>query len=310
MNAERSIETVRLRLRPPTGGDAEAIFVRYAGDPEVTRFVGWPRHQSIEDTHAFLAFSAAEWARWPAGPYLIYSRDSGQLLGSTGLSFRHQREAMTGYVLAKDAWGKGLATEALVAMIELARGLRVETLVASCHPSHRPSLRVLEKCGFVLDDPPATLTEFPNLTPGVAQAAARYARRLTDTGSEVIGLDHVQLAMPAGQEAAARAFYGAVLGLVEEPKPANLAPRGGVWFRAGRLRLHLGVDPDFRAAREAHPALLVRGLKELAEKCRAAGHPPVVDEPLAGFDRCYVFDPFGNRLELLEPLVADHAGGG
>jgi len=112
----------------------------------------------------------------------------------------------------------------------------------------------------------------------------------------------VQLAMPAGQESSARAFYSDVLGLVEEIKPANLAPRGGVWFRGGNLRLHLGVDRDFHPAGKAHPAILVRGLAELASRCRDAGFPPVTDEPLAGFDRVYVFDPFGNRLELLEPV--------
>jgi len=118
---------------------------------------------------------------------------------------------------------------------------------------------------------------------------------------EILGLDHVQLAMPAGEEDAARAFYAGVLGLIEDAKPANLAARGGVWFCGGALRLHLGVDPDFRAARKAHPAILVRGLGELSARCRAAGFPPVVDEPLEGFDRVYVFDPFGNRIELLEP---------
>jgi catechol 2,3-dioxygenase-like lactoylglutathione lyase family enzyme len=117
----------------------------------------------------------------------------------------------------------------------------------------------------------------------------------------IIGLDHIQLAMPAGEEAAARAFYGDVLGLVEELKPSNLLPRGGVWFRGGSLRLHLGVDPDFRPAKKAHPALLVRGLAQLAARCKAAGFVPVVDEPLEGFERFYVFDPFGNRIELLEP---------
>jgi catechol 2,3-dioxygenase-like lactoylglutathione lyase family enzyme len=108
--------------------------------------------------------------------------------------------------------------------------------------------------------------------------------------------------MPAGQETVARAFYSDVLGLIEEAKPANLAARGGVWFRAGAVRLHLGVEADFKPARKAHPAILVRGLSQLAARCRAAGFPPVTDEPLAGFDRVYVFDPFGNRIELLEPL--------
>ncbi|HEU5254729.1 MAG TPA: VOC family protein [Vicinamibacterales bacterium] len=120
--------------------------------------------------------------------------------------------------------------------------------------------------------------------------------------SEILGFDHVQLAMPRGQESSARAFYSGVLGLIEESKPANLAARGGVWFRGGSLRLHLGVDRDFHPAGKAHPAILVRGLTELAAKCRAAGFPPVTDEPLAGFDRVYVFDPFGNRIELLEQV--------
>src|SRR5215471_12470407 len=100
--------------------------------------------------------------------------------------------------------------------------------------------------------------------------------------------------MPAGQESAARVFYSGVLGLQEQPKPANLAARGGVWFRGGSLQLHLGVDPDFRAARKAHPAISVSGLAELAAKCEASGFPTVADEPLAGFNRFYVFDPFGN----------------
>lgn len=118
--------------------------------------------------------------------------------------------------------------------------------------------------------------------------------------SEIVGLDHVQLAMPAGQEAVARSFYCGVLGLTEEQKPANLAARGGAWFRGGTLRLHLGVDPEFHPAGKAHPALLVRGLAELAARCHVAGFPPVSDEPLEGFDRVYVRDPFGNRIELLE----------
>lgn len=120
-------------------------------------------------------------------------------------------------------------------------------------------------------------------------------------------LDHVQVAMPAGGEERARGFYGALLGLREIAKPANLAARGGVWFAVGARQLHLGVEPEFRAARKAHPALRVRGLAELVERCRGAGVPVVEDEPLPGFDRVYVSDPFGNRLELLEPRVGTGA---
>jgi len=117
---------------------------------------------------------------------------------------------------------------------------------------------------------------------------------------EILGLDHVQLAMPAGGEARARSFYCDVLGLVEEQKPANLGARGGAWFRGGTLRLHLGVDRDFHPAKKAHPALLVSGLADFIARCQAAGHAPVRDEPLDGYNRVYVTDPFGNRIELLE----------
>ena len=154
--------------------DAPAIFERYAADAEVTRFLGWPRHRSVDDTEAFLRFCAQEWERWPAGPYLIFSRADGQLLGGTGLTFQTREEAMTGYVLARDAWGRGYASEALVAMIEVARQTGVVHLRALCHPDHPASQHVLEKCGFVLDDPPTRPTQFPNLSPGVELEALCY----------------------------------------------------------------------------------------------------------------------------------------
>lgn len=119
---------------------------------------------------------------------------------------------------------------------------------------------------------------------------------------EIVGLDHVQLAMPAGQENRARAFYSGVLGLTEEPKPSHLAVRGGVWFRHGNVRIHLGVDAQFKPATKAHPALVVRGLDALVARCAAAGFIPAEDQPLDGFVRTYVSDPFGNRIELLEPV--------
>lgn len=116
----------------------------------------------------------------------------------------------------------------------------------------------------------------------------------------IYGLDHVQLAMPRGAEAEARAFYAGVLGMTEVPKPPRLVPRGGVWFSGGAAHLHLGVEDDFRPAKKAHPALLVEGLAELAARCEAAGHPAPRDQPLEGYEHVYVSDPFGNRLELVE----------
>ena len=120
---------------------------------------------------------------------------------------------------------------------------------------------------------------------------------------EIVGIDHVQLAMPAGGEDVARAFYVGLLGLVEVPKPPNLAARGGCWFELGTTKVHLGVDADFRPARKAHPALLVDGLGELVATLVAAGVRVVDDEPLEGYERAYADDPFGNRIELLEPIT-------
>jgi catechol 2,3-dioxygenase-like lactoylglutathione lyase family enzyme len=117
----------------------------------------------------------------------------------------------------------------------------------------------------------------------------------------IVGIDHVQLAMPAGREEEARGFYARVLGIPEIPKPPELAKRGGAWFESGALKVHLGVEADFRPARKAHPALLVEDLPGLVMRLRAAGIAVVDDEPLPGYDRVFTADPFGNRLELLEP---------
>jgi catechol 2,3-dioxygenase-like lactoylglutathione lyase family enzyme len=115
-------------------------------------------------------------------------------------------------------------------------------------------------------------------------------------------IHHVQLAMPAGGEDEARAFYEGVLGIPEVQKPPSLAKRGGCWFECGMVKIHLGTETDFRPARKAHPALLVEDLQALRISLEAAGFRSGTDEPLAGYDRVYVDDPFGNRIELLEPL--------
>ena len=117
----------------------------------------------------------------------------------------------------------------------------------------------------------------------------------------VASIDHVQLAMPQGREAEARAFYSGILGIPEVEKPLNLAKRGGCWFECGPVRIHLGVEKDFRAAKKAHPALLVEDLPALIALLRNAGHACRTDEPLEGYNRIYVDDPFGNRIELMEP---------
>ena len=121
--------------------------------------------------------------------------------------------------------------------------------------------------------------------------------------SEVVALDHLLLAMPHGREAEARGFYGDILGLQELTKPPNLGARGGMWFQLGTQQLHLGVEGDFRPAKKAHPAFLVHNLAGLRARLEQSGFEPYEDEPLDGYERCYVADPFGNRLELMEPVT-------
>ncbi|MEO1055337.1 MAG: VOC family protein [Actinomycetota bacterium] len=118
---------------------------------------------------------------------------------------------------------------------------------------------------------------------------------------EVVRLDHVQLAMPAGREDDAVAFYEGVLGIPRVPKPEHLARRGGCWFERGALKVHLGIDAEFRSATKAHPAFIVNDVRELARRASEAGYVVRDDEPLAGYERVYVDDPFGNRIELMEP---------
>lgn len=116
---------------------------------------------------------------------------------------------------------------------------------------------------------------------------------------DAMQLDHVQVAMPAGREDSARAFYGTALGLREIPKPAPLAARGGVWYAIGDRQLHLGVAGDFSPAKKAHPAFRVADLASVAARLQAAGFAVRWDSALSGRDRFYTDDPFGNRIEIL-----------
>jgi catechol 2,3-dioxygenase-like lactoylglutathione lyase family enzyme len=123
---------------------------------------------------------------------------------------------------------------------------------------------------------------------------------VTAARHRIVGIDHVQLAMPAGPEAEARAeaFYQGVLGLPRVPKPPELATRGGCWFELGPAKVHLGVEEEFRPARKAHPALVVAGLGDLCGQLDQAGYPTRRAEDVPGRPQWYVDDPFGNRIEL------------
>lgn len=116
----------------------------------------------------------------------------------------------------------------------------------------------------------------------------------------IIGLDHVQLAMPTRAEAAARHFFGTLLGLDEVPKPPHLAAHGGCWFALADRELHLGIDPHFQPAKKAHVALVSDDLAGLRQCLAEAGCPIHKDAPVSGRQRFFTEDPFGNRLEIME----------
>lgn len=114
-------------------------------------------------------------------------------------------------------------------------------------------------------------------------------------------IDHILIAMPPGREGEARAFYHGILGLDEKLKPPQLAARGGCWFESGGLQVHLGVEKNFIPARKAHPAFIVDDLAVMVTNAVRAGHKVTADEPIEGCERRHVEDPFGNRIELIEP---------
>ncbi|PSJ59369.1 VOC family protein [Pseudaminobacter soli (ex Li et al. 2025)] len=116
----------------------------------------------------------------------------------------------------------------------------------------------------------------------------------------ITAIDHVQLAMPEGREEEARRFYEGLLDIPEVPKPPVLAARGGCWFELSIVKIHLGVEQDFVPARKAHPALVTDDLPALTRKLEAVGIPVTPDHALADTERCFVSDPFGNRIELIQ----------
>ncbi|OLE62606.1 MAG: hypothetical protein AUG04_09165 [Deltaproteobacteria bacterium 13_1_20CM_2_69_21] len=164
--------TARLTLRRPTPEDAQAIFTAYASDPEATRYMSWLVHRSIEDTRGFISFANQEWNECGVGAYLI-QLDSA-VIGSTGLHLAAPHRAVIGYILSRQLWGHGYATEACTAMVELGRSLRLERVEAQCHADHVESARVLEKSGMIFEGVLRKHSLFPNLSP-LPQDVRSYA---------------------------------------------------------------------------------------------------------------------------------------
>jgi ribosomal-protein-alanine N-acetyltransferase len=173
-----SFTAERLLFRRPTAADAPLMFARYASNLEVTRLLAWPTHRSVEQTQAFVAFSDQTWAQHGVGPWLVWTKDGATLLGSTGLDPEAPGTASTGYVLATDAWGQGLATEVLRAMVEQARAAGLRRLSACVHPSNVASIRVLEKCGLARTGEGSPTAVFPNLAPSKPEPIFTFALTL------------------------------------------------------------------------------------------------------------------------------------
>ena len=158
--------TARLRLRRPRAQDAGAVYIRYAGDPDVTRYLSWPTHRSIEDTRAFLEYADSGWSDGSNLAYLVERLSDGALLGSTGLVIESPSCCSTGYVFARDSWGNGYATESLAAMLTLAFAQPAITRVyALCDAEHRASARVMEKCAMRPEGLRRAHLILPNLSP-------------------------------------------------------------------------------------------------------------------------------------------------
>lgn len=157
-----TFETARLRFRPPTEADAPVMFARYASVPAVTARLSWPRHTEVAQTLAFVHRARDTWAQAGLGPWLVFDRATGELLGSTGLEPNDDGTVTTGYLLVESAWGKGLASEILAAMVDQARAAGVPAVGACVHPDNAASVRVLEKAGLRRVDGPPTAW-FPNL---------------------------------------------------------------------------------------------------------------------------------------------------
>ena len=160
-------------------------------------------------------------------------------------------------------------------------------------PSREHANRLYQRVGFVAARPTFTASNSKN-----------GATRVTDGAAYALGgLHHVQLAIPAGGEDDCRRFWAEILGLTELAKPPVLASRGGCWFRGGGLEVHLGVESDFAPARKAHPGILVHQLDGLARRLQRYDVSVAWDDEFPGHRRFYASDPFGNRLEFLEPFI-------
>jgi RimJ/RimL family protein N-acetyltransferase len=291
--------TDRLQLRPPTLDDAPAIFEHYGRDPRVPRYLPWAPHASLDDTLAWLHRLLAAREAGTRWPWTLLRRQDERLIGMIELRVAGA-SADFGYVLEHDSWGQGYATEAASALVAWARAQpTILRVFALCDTRNLASARVLEKSGLRAEG--LQRRALPHGGAAADVLVYAWVRAASPSDEPIaLALDHVQLAMPRGGEAVARAFWGGLLGLRDVPRPGEMAGRPGLWFERGPLRVHVGVEDDFRPARKAHPALLVAGYDALIARLAKAGHVARPAETLGSTRRVHVDDPFGNRVEIID----------
>jgi N-acetyltransferase len=274
-----------LELRPLRPEDWEALYA-VASDPLI-----WEQHPDNERYKEAVFRDFFRGALESGGALVAIDRRDGRIVGSSRYAEYDEArsEIEIGWTfLARSYWGGPYNGEMKRLMLDHAFWF-VDSVVFVIGPKNVRSQRAIEKIGGVLAG-----TSFAR---GRENLVYRIVRPLP---ARIVSIEHVQLAMPRGEEDKARGFYSGLLGLPEVAKPAELAKRGGVWFERGAVKVHLGVEAEFRAARKAHPAFLVHDLEGLVQRLREAGVEVVDDGLLPGYERVYVADPFGNRLELME----------
>jgi RimJ/RimL family protein N-acetyltransferase/catechol 2,3-dioxygenase-like lactoylglutathione lyase family enzyme len=274
-----------------------ASLQRLADDFDVVRWTTLPHPYRREDAEHWVA-TALE------NPSLFAIEVDGKLAGGAAVMPSHgvhEGVAVLGYWVAKQYWNCGVATAVVGQLVERAFAEGFRRVEAHVFVENAASARVLEKCGFQLEAALRSSYVDRDGTPGDELIYARFRRTDLKHAAGFIGLDHVQLAVPAGEEERAGEFYVDLLGFEPISKPTELKGRGGVWLRSGTARLHLGVDPDFRPAKKAHPALQCTHYDWLLRRLVDRGIAIVTDDlPFNGRRRCYICDPFGNRIELIE----------
>ncbi|MCL2491229.1 MAG: GNAT family N-acetyltransferase [Coriobacteriia bacterium] len=177
-------QEVRIQLRRPQEEDRDVVFEKWASDPEVTKYMAWATHRCRDDFDAFIALSDGTWDAFDYGPVIIEDLVTGEVIGSAGLLFDDSEEVGVGYILRKEYWGKGYATEALRLSIDAARDLGVKRLVAGIHPAHIASRNVCKKCGFAIDEEkPAGRFIFPQIDPDNESYTVRY---ILDLGDDIV----------------------------------------------------------------------------------------------------------------------------